>query len=108
MNFDLVFSVGADVNAQAADLATPLMIASQEGHEACVDFLLDHSADPNIACSQDWPQLPIHAAAEFGHHRYVFTHRHTWLDTPTVPGTRLANQCLASMHHVAAGQSKQS
>ncbi|XP_042372842.1 ankyrin repeat and SOCS box protein 3-like, partial [Plectropomus leopardus] len=57
----------ANVNTQAADLATPLLIASQEGHRACVDFLLDHGADPNTACSHDWPQLPIHAAAEFGH-----------------------------------------
>lgn len=58
------------MNIQAADLATPLLIASQEGHQACVDFLLDHGADPNVACSADWPQLPIHAAAEFGHVGY--------------------------------------
>lgn len=61
---------GANVNAQAADLATPLLIASQEGHQACVDLLLDHGADPNIACSSDWLQLAIHAAAEFGHSGY--------------------------------------
>ncbi|XP_077958784.1 ankyrin repeat and SOCS box protein 3 isoform X7 [Gasterosteus aculeatus] len=59
--------VGANVSAQAADLASPLLIASQEGHGACVDFLLDHGADPNLDCSLEWPQLPIHAAAEFGH-----------------------------------------
>ncbi|XP_044194264.1 ankyrin repeat and SOCS box protein 3 isoform X1 [Thunnus albacares] len=64
---EILVHAGADVNTQAADLATPLLIASQEGHQACVDFLLDHGADPNIACSHDWPQLPIHAAAEFGH-----------------------------------------
>ncbi|KAF7657941.1 hypothetical protein LDENG_00019220 [Lucifuga dentata] len=63
---EILVHAGANVNAQAADLATPLMIASQEGHEACVGFLLDHGADPNIACSSDWPQLPIHAAAQFG------------------------------------------
>uniref|UniRef100_A0A3Q0T2D8 Ankyrin repeat and SOCS box containing 3 n=1 Tax=Amphilophus citrinellus TaxID=61819 RepID=A0A3Q0T2D8_AMPCI len=57
----------ANVNTQAADLATPLLIASQEGHQGCVDFLLDHGADPNLACSHEWPQFPIHAAAEFGH-----------------------------------------
>lgn len=68
--FDVVSAAGANVNAQADDLATPLLIASQEGHEGCVYVLLDHGADPNLACSSDWPQLPIHAAAEFGHHRY--------------------------------------
>ncbi|KAM4623963.1 ankyrin repeat and SOCS box protein 3 isoform 3-T4 [Polymixia lowei] len=64
---EILVDAGANVNAQAADLATPLMIASQEGHEGCVEVLLDHGADPNLACSRDWPQLPIHAAAEFGH-----------------------------------------
>ncbi|XP_037610100.1 ankyrin repeat and SOCS box protein 3 isoform X3 [Sebastes umbrosus] len=64
---EILVNAGADVSTQAADLATPLLIASQEGHKACVDFLLDHGADPNVACSHDWPQLPIHAAAEFGH-----------------------------------------
>ncbi|XP_071317753.1 ankyrin repeat and SOCS box protein 3 [Trachinotus anak] len=63
---EILVNAGANVNTQAADLATPLLIASQEGHQACVYFLLDHGADPNIACSHDWPQLPIHAAAEFG------------------------------------------
>lgn len=69
---ELSFSIlsGADVNSQAADLATPLLIAAQEGHAACVDLLLDHGADPNQACSTEWPQLPIHAAAEFGHTGY--------------------------------------
>uniref|UniRef100_A0A674MPB9 Ankyrin repeat and SOCS box containing 3 n=1 Tax=Takifugu rubripes TaxID=31033 RepID=A0A674MPB9_TAKRU len=41
--------------------------AAAEGHQNCVEFLLDHGADPNVACSRDWPQLAIHAAAEFGH-----------------------------------------
>lgn len=55
---------------QAVDLSTPLFIASQEGHQACVDFLLDHGADPNMVCSHDWPQFAIHAAAQFGHIGY--------------------------------------
>ncbi|XP_077958782.1 ankyrin repeat and SOCS box protein 3 isoform X6 [Gasterosteus aculeatus] len=64
---EILVGAGANVSAQAADLASPLLIASQEGHGACVDFLLDHGADPNLDCSLEWPQLPIHAAAEFGH-----------------------------------------
>lgn len=64
---EILVNAGANVNTQAADLATPLLIASQEGHQACADFLLDHGAEPDTACSNDWPQLPIHAAAEFGH-----------------------------------------
>lgn len=68
--FVTVCASGANVNVQAADLATALLIASQEGHQACVDLLLDSSADPNIACSRDWFQLAIHAAAQFGHLGY--------------------------------------
>ncbi|KAM6897537.1 ankyrin repeat and SOCS box protein 3 [Xenentodon cancila] len=64
---EVLITAGAGVNSQAADLATPLLIASQEGHRACVDLLLEHGADPNMSCSREWPQLPIHAAAEFGH-----------------------------------------
>lgn len=64
-------SAGADVDFQAADGATPLLIASQEGHEDCVVELLVHRADPNLKCSNDWPQLPIHAAAQFGHIRVL-------------------------------------
>ncbi|XP_057682123.1 ankyrin repeat and SOCS box protein 3 isoform X1 [Corythoichthys intestinalis] len=64
---EVLVQAGADVNAQARDLATPLFLASQEGHLACVEFLLEHGADANLVCSEDWPQLPIHGAAEFGH-----------------------------------------
>lgn len=63
----ILADAGADVNTQAGDLATPLLIASQEGHEGCVDVLLAHDANPNLVCSVEWAQLPIHAAAEFGH-----------------------------------------
>lgn len=68
--FVTVCTSGANVNAQADDLATALLISSQEGHQACVDLLLDNGADPNIACSRDWFQLAIHAAAQFGHLGY--------------------------------------
>lgn len=68
-----VCTLGANVNHQATDLATPLLIASQEGHEACVDLLLDNGADPNRACSRQWFQLAIHAAAQFGHSGYKRT-----------------------------------
>uniref|UniRef100_A0A3P8UN01 Ankyrin repeat and SOCS box containing 3 n=1 Tax=Cynoglossus semilaevis TaxID=244447 RepID=A0A3P8UN01_CYNSE len=63
----ILIDAGANVNVQVGDLATPLLIASQEGHHECVDLLLNHGADPNKNCSNEWPQLPIHAAAEFGH-----------------------------------------
>lgn len=64
----LVFFVsGADVNCQAKDRATPLLIAAQEGHLDCVKLLLTAGADPNLYCNEDNWQLPIHAAAEMGH-----------------------------------------
>lgn len=74
---EILVNAGADVSTRAADLATPLLIASQEGHGACVDFLLERGADPDAACSLEWPQLPIHAAAEFGHIGYRLETRWT-------------------------------
>ncbi|XP_051928654.1 ankyrin repeat and SOCS box protein 3 [Hippocampus zosterae] len=64
---EVLVRAGANVNAQAVDLASPLLLASQEGHLSCVDFLLENGADANLVCSEDWPQLPIHIAADFGH-----------------------------------------
>ncbi|XP_037134139.1 ankyrin repeat and SOCS box protein 3 isoform X1 [Syngnathus acus] len=64
---EILIHAGADVNAQASDMASPLMLASQQGHESCVELLLEHNANANLNCSYDWPQLPIHAAAQFGH-----------------------------------------
>ncbi|KAM9271647.1 ankyrin repeat and SOCS box protein 3 isoform 2-T2 [Morus bassanus] len=61
----------ADVNSQAKDRATPLLIAAQEGHAECVELLLSEGADPNLYCNEDNWQLPIHAAAEMGHKKIL-------------------------------------
>ncbi|XP_055006207.1 ankyrin repeat and SOCS box protein 3 [Boleophthalmus pectinirostris] len=63
----ILIAAGACVDSQASDGASPLFLASQEGHEACVSELLCHGADPNLSCSAEWNQLPLHAAAQFGH-----------------------------------------
>ncbi|KAB0380791.1 hypothetical protein FD755_008575 [Muntiacus reevesi] len=59
--------LGANVNCQALDKATPLFIAAQEGHTECVELLLSSGADPDLYCNEDNWQLPIHAAAQMGH-----------------------------------------
>lgn len=61
------FLLGANVNCQALDKATPLFIAAQEGHTKCVELLLSSGADPDLYCNEDNWQLPIHAAAQMGH-----------------------------------------
>lgn len=65
--FWVFFLLGANVNCQAKDKATPLLIAAQEGHTECVELLLASGADANLYCNEDNWQLPIHAAAEMGH-----------------------------------------
>lgn len=59
--------LGANVNCQAKDKATPLFIAAQEGHAECVELLLSKGANPNLYCNEEEWQLPIHAAAQMGH-----------------------------------------
>ncbi|XP_072597370.1 ankyrin repeat and SOCS box protein 3 isoform X2 [Vulpes vulpes] len=59
--------LGANVNCQALDKATPLFIAAQEGHIECVKLLVSSGADPDLYCNEDNWQLPIHAAAQMGH-----------------------------------------
>ncbi|XP_033841174.1 ankyrin repeat and SOCS box protein 3 [Periophthalmus magnuspinnatus] len=61
-----LIAAGACVDSQASDGASPLLLSSQEGHELCVSELLCHGADPNLSCSEEWTQLPLHAAAQFG------------------------------------------
>ncbi|KAJ8264746.1 hypothetical protein GJAV_G00154410 [Gymnothorax javanicus] len=68
---EILADAGADLNCQSHDLATPLLIASQEGHLGCVEALLRRNADPNLYCNNEKWQLPIHAAAEFGHVRVL-------------------------------------
>ncbi|XP_072304804.1 ankyrin repeat and SOCS box protein 3 [Eucyclogobius newberryi] len=64
-------AAGASVDSLASDGASPLLIASQEGHERCVSELLARGADPNLSRSAEWNQLPVHAAAQFGHTRIL-------------------------------------
>ncbi|XP_064177207.1 ankyrin repeat and SOCS box protein 3 isoform X2 [Anguilla rostrata] len=68
---EILADAGANVNCQSHDLATPMLIASQEGHLNCVEALLDRGADPNLYCNEEKWQLPVHAAAEFGHVRVL-------------------------------------
>lgn len=69
MDYCLIFCfvLGANINCQALDKATPLFIAAQEGHIKCVELLLSGGADPDLYCNEDNWQLPIHAAAQMGH-----------------------------------------
>jgi len=54
------------VNTCAEDGASPLFLASQEGHTDCVRMLLQHGADANLATT-DPVALPLHAALQFNH-----------------------------------------
>ncbi|XP_020665581.3 ankyrin repeat and SOCS box protein 3 isoform X1 [Pogona vitticeps] len=67
----ILISYGANVNCQAKDRATPLFIAAQEGNGGCVELLLSSGADPNLYCNEEEWQLPIHAAAQMGHHNIL-------------------------------------
>ena len=52
------------VNECAEDGASPLFLAAQEGHAACVRMLLHHGADANLT-TKDPTALPLHAAMQF-------------------------------------------
>ena len=44
---------GADVNAQCMDGATALYSAARNGRLECVQMLLEHGADPNLATNRE-------------------------------------------------------
>jgi ankyrin repeat protein len=61
-----IFS-GANVNMLSSDdhqSVTPLFIACEGGNEDCVEFLLQHGADPNLTNRQRF--TPLHAACVNG------------------------------------------
>jgi ankyrin repeat protein len=51
--------LGADVNLAAADGATPLLIASRNGHTEIVKLLLESGADVNLAVADGATPLII-------------------------------------------------
>ena len=55
------------MNHPAVDGATPLYLAAQEGHVACVRLLLAHGADANMLTLNEPRALPLLAALEFSH-----------------------------------------
>lgn len=56
------------LNVCAADGASPLYLAAQEGHSDCVQLLIDNGASANLA-TKDLVALPLHAALQFNHVR---------------------------------------
>ncbi|XP_059902884.1 ankyrin repeat and SOCS box protein 3-like isoform X1 [Gadus macrocephalus] len=60
---EMLAAAGANVEIQATDGGTPLLVATEAQSEPCVDALLKHGADPNVECREYWPPLAIHAAA---------------------------------------------
>ncbi|HMK36212.1 MAG TPA: ankyrin repeat domain-containing protein [Desulfomonilaceae bacterium] len=67
---ELLVKKGGDVNAKrAGEGTTALMLASKEGHERIVDFLLRSGADANGRNIHGW--TPLMAAAANGHAEIV-------------------------------------
>jgi ankyrin repeat protein len=56
----------------AADGASPLFLAAQEGHIECVQLLLDNGADANLP-TRTPVALPLHAALQFNRIELVST-----------------------------------
>lgn len=55
--------------ANAANLATPVLLACEHGHEECALLLLEAGADPNKCLSDG--SSPLFLACQNGHHRIV-------------------------------------
>lgn len=53
------------IDAQNEDGKTPLHLAAEQGHEAAIQSLLRHGADPLLG--NHLGQLPLHAAVQSGH-----------------------------------------
>ena len=58
--------LGGNVNARAKNGDTVLYDAAGTGQPDCIELLLSHGADPNVASSGI--RLPIHRAAYEGHY----------------------------------------
>jgi len=69
------------VNTCAEDGASPLFLAAQEGHVNCIKLLLQHGADANLATT-DPVALPLHAALQFNHIRWVPFHLDSLANLP--------------------------
>uniref|UniRef100_A0A672MH24 Ankyrin repeat and SOCS box containing 15 n=1 Tax=Sinocyclocheilus grahami TaxID=75366 RepID=A0A672MH24_SINGR len=63
---DILIHYGGDVNAQAPNGDSVLYDAAGSGNPDCIELLLQHGSDPNIANLS--LQLPIHCAAYKGHY----------------------------------------
>lgn len=62
---------GSNVNAQACNGESVLMEAAGSGNPDCVELLLRHGANPDLAGVTG--HLPIHRAAYEGHYLSVFS-----------------------------------
>lgn len=64
-----LIAAGADVDAKGPNQATPLILASLEGHSEVVKFLLDK--DANIGSRNEGGLTALHAATYRGHFELV-------------------------------------
>lgn len=63
---ELLLAEGAEVSATNSKGDTPLHLAAQGGHTACVQTLIRHGADPNSVNAMDG-DTPLHRAVRNGH-----------------------------------------